>query len=243
MIKEDGLQAFSAEVRRTFSSPKEAIAWEARVNRRLINRAAVLNTAAWPAVNKEGHHRSKISKATVGNDGLTPSQRGGLKWKMIKNEIHPEYGITYAEVRRKKYNESLDRNDTRRIGRKGMVGDANPSRRPEVGRKISASLKAGIADGTIKTTKGMKIPKISEALKGNTAVKGYKWYNDGVHDVRLLPSDPASQGLQPGRLKTKEVGWSYTLLTCPHCGHVGGGGNMKRYHFTACKAVRTLDLD
>jgi hypothetical protein len=155
---------------------------------------------------------------------------------MIKNEIHPEYGITYAELRKKKFNESLDRNGTRRLGHKGLAGDANPARRPDVKQKIAETLKAGFANGRIKTSKGVKNQKISEALKGNTAVKGYKWYNDGIRDVRLHPTDPATQGLQFGRLKTKGAGWTYKILKCPNCGCEGGGGNMKRYHFDNCKS-------
>ena len=25
---------------------------------------------------------------------------------------------------------------------------------------------------------------------------------------------------------------------CPHCGLIGGGGNMKRYHFDNCKSLQ-----
>lgn len=30
-------------------------------------------------------------------------------------------------------------------------------------------------------------------------------------------------------------GYQYTKKTCPHCGTIGGGSNMSRYHFNNCK--------
>ncbi len=32
-------------------------------------------------------------------------------------------------------------------------------------------------------------------------------------------------------------GCSYTKITCPHCGVVGGGGNMTRHHFDNCRGI------
>lgn len=236
LVKTGTPQDFRAEVRRTFSSRNEAIAWEARVNRRIIKRKNVINECAWPAVSEEAQERSKVSRAMIGEDGLSPAQRAGIRWKIKKNEVDPTSGKTYGELRRMRYNQAIDREAMSKRSKEWHLKNENPTKRPEVRAKISNTLKAGIADGTIKTTKGMKISKISEALKGNTAVKGYKWYNDGVRDVRLLPTNPASQGLQLGRLKTRGAGWSYTVLKCPKCGHEGGGGNMKRYHFDACRS-------
>jgi hypothetical protein len=33
-----------------------------------------------------------------------------------------------------------------------------------------------------------------------------------------------------------EIRGEYKKFTCPHCKFVGGGGNMKRYHFDNCKS-------
>jgi hypothetical protein len=239
LVKTGDRQDFRPEVRRTFGSRAEAIAWEARVNKKIISRKNVINECAWPAVSEEAARRSVASKAAVGLDGLSVSQRAGLVQKANRSKIDPDTGMTYAERRRLRFNQSFSASGSREAmskrSKEWHTKNENPTKRPEIGQKISRSLKAGIADGSIKTTKGMKIPKISEALKGNTAVKGYKWYNDGVRDVRLQPSDPAALGLQAGRLKTKEAGWSYKILKCPICGHEGGGGNMKRYHFENCR--------
>jgi hypothetical protein len=86
LLKTSDISDFRVEIRRTFNTRSEAIAWEARVNKRILNRKNVLNKCAWPAVSEDAQKLSKISKAIIGDDGLTPAQRGGLKWKMIKNK-------------------------------------------------------------------------------------------------------------------------------------------------------------
>lgn len=239
LIEIDGSDAFKVEVRRIFDYAEEAKLWEARVNRRIIGRLGVLNECSWPAVSQEAMIRSKVSRAIVGSDGLTPAQRGGCNWKIKKYQVDPKSGLTFNDLRtlrRLEYLNNGGREAMSARSKKWHSENENPSKRADVRSKISTALKEGIAAGRIKTTKGMKIPKISKALKGNTAVKGYKWYNDGKTDSRLHPSDERIIDLQAGRINVKVKGWSYQQLICPHCQHTGGGGNMKRYHFDACKS-------
>jgi hypothetical protein len=37
------------------------------------------------------------------------------------------------------------------------------------------------------------------------------------------------------KMRLAQLGFKHELQTCPHCGTVGGGGNMTRYHFNKCK--------
>lgn len=240
LIKLDGKEKFKTEIRKTFETAAEAINWEHRVLKRIVGKEKIFNTCAWPAISEKQHKKSHSTKLIVGEDGLNIYQRAGLVQKQQRTKIDIETGLTFAELRKKRFNKTLDENGSREVlsqkHKEWLSKNENPTKRKEVRSKISNTLREGIASGRIKTTKGMIIPKISEKLKGNTAVKGYKWYNDGTKDFRFLPSDPKTKNLFKGRLyKNVELGFSYELVTCPHCGKQGGGGNMKRYHFDNCK--------
>lgn len=64
--------------------------------------------------------------------------------------------------------------------------------------------------------------KLSIARLGNKNRLGV------VHsdDIKKLISERTSAALKGKPKKT---------IACPHCGKIGGAGNMKRYHFTNCK--------
>ena len=87
-----------------------------------------------------------------------------------------------------------------------MVGNANPSKRPEVREKISKALK------------GRKLNK-AWRKKLSAARSGKEPWNKGK------PGVPNNAGLSA---MNKEV-------VCPHCKKVGGLGAMKRWHFGQCK--------
>ena len=56
---------------------------------------------------------------------------------------------------------------------------------------------------------------------------GKFWYNDGEKSYHIFP-EHALQHYVKGRIKKPAV-------TCPHCGKVGKGSNMTRFHFDNCK--------
>lgn len=58
------------------------------------------------------------------------------------------------------------------------------------------------------------------------------WYNNGENQIRLSVTDVVPGGYIRGRLKKN---FQYAERTCPHCGTVGKGGVMTRYHFDNCK--------
>lgn len=37
--------------------------------------------------------------------------------------------------------------------------------------------------------------------------------------------------------------YKYHTIECPHCGHTGGGGNMKRYHFDNCSKIKKREIE
>ena len=238
LIEQDGPEVFRTHVRRTFTTAEEAIYWEHRVLKRVLNRQNCLNQNAFPAVSREANLRATAKLKMLGDDGLNHYQRNGLKWKEKKHQIDPITCKTFGELRRERFNATLDRNGTRTVLKNILVKalkQNNPSKRPEVRQKIATTLKAQVAAGTFPTTKGRKFPQISEKLKGNKATAGLVWYNDGSKDYRLLPSDEKTASLREGRLFSAVRGKRYDKVTCPHCQTVGSGGNMVRYHFDACK--------
>jgi len=81
---------------------------------------------------------------------------------------------------------------------------------------------------------GESITKYVNKYKKNPINKGKVWYNNGSDNFRLDPLDPiiSNQNLVKGRLS---FGMVRSEHTCPHCGKVGKGPNMKGYHFDKCK--------
>lgn len=140
------------------------------------------------------------------------------------------------EVRKKKSLARLGEKNPS-FGKRGELspnlGRKNPMK-PETKAKLSASLK-----GKSGWNKGMKMPpmtdeqraKLSASLKGKPSHwKGKK--NPAVAEAnkkRVGEKRPYHSQFMTGRT------WSCLERTCPHCGTIGRGGNMLRYHFENCK--------
>ena len=61
---------------------------------------------------------------------------------------------------------------------------------------------------------------------------------------KLGPQSPEHLAKRIGKKQTEQTrklksilmtGKTQPIVTCPHCGKIGGSSNMKRYHFTKCK--------
>lgn len=233
LICEYGIGVFKTEIRRTFKTKEAAINWEHRVLRKILRWPDCLNESAFPAVSPEANRRATITLKEKGVDGLNHYERNGRKWKEKKNNIDSQTGLTFAEIRRLRFNESLNKNGTRYI--KGdITGEKNPAKKEDVRKKISNTLKERIASGQIiPWPTGKKLQYVSDRMKGSNIVAGMKWYNDGKKDYRLRPAE--ASGLIEGRLFSAVRGKKYAIVCCPHCGKEGSGGNMTRFHFDNCK--------
>jgi hypothetical protein len=122
-------------------------------------------------------------------------------------------------------------------GRRGPLSPSWGKSRPmseETRAKLSAALK-----GKPSWNKGIKMPPMSDerkarqsaALKGRTSpMKGRKNPNAAeANRKRIGEKRPAQSLAILGKT------WSCLERTCPHCGTIGRGGNMLRYHFENCK--------
>jgi len=91
------------------------------------------------------------------------------------------------------------------------------------------------------------------------AEKDLKWYTNGEEEKYCVEGTEPQGWYRGRRIKgtkfrprtkehskkislakkgksTKLKGYKYTKVSCPHCGAIGGGGNMTRLHFDNCKA-------
>lgn len=137
-------------------------------------------------------------------------------------------------------------------------GDDNVMRRPEVAAKVAASIKANMTEterarrsktmsamrrnGTVSRATGWKHTAGSKALMSERRAGGPAW-NAGISTGPEPDSvREAKRAAAKKRAATQDMGAlgrgkTYTMrkITCPHCGLIGSGGNMTRYHFDACK--------
>lgn len=238
LIQTDGHDAFKPEIRRTFASSQQAIRWELKVLRRVINFDTCLNKRAFPAVSDIARLQAHHTKSKIQENGLTGYQQAGLKWQQKKYLIDETSGLTYAVIRKNKYNATMiklgHRDRLREISRNRLKVN-NPAKRDSVKSKISSTLKQKHANGELKSTKGQKFQSISTKLIGNQNVTGTIWVTNGITDIRV-DLDQIPIGFVKGRTIVNNKGHKYRLLTCPICGKTGSGGNMKRYHFDNCKS-------
>lgn len=73
--------------------------------------------------------------------------------------------------------------------------------------------------------------------------QGKVFINDGITNKFIFESETSeylTNGWTLGRVFTNRTykGRVSTEYNCPHCGKVGYGGNMKRYHFDNCKLLK-----
>lgn len=139
-------------------------------------------------------------------------------------------------------------------------GDKNCMKRPEVVNKVSLGIKLNLEnnseelerrrermsrlrkDGTIQTAnKGQKtspeaIAKRVESRKRNNKPNKNLGRKAGP-DRPEVRENKRLAAIK--RCETKDMGLTrgltYEKHECPHCGKIGGGGNMIRYHYDNCK--------
>jgi hypothetical protein len=113
IIQVEGIDAFKAEVRKTFKTAEEAKRWESRVNKRIVGRPNVINKCAWPGISEAQQTKRHATRLVVGKDGLTGYQRAGRLQKEQRSVIDEMTGLSKADLRKMKLNQTLDKNGSR----------------------------------------------------------------------------------------------------------------------------------
>lgn len=75
----------------------------------------------------------------------------------------------------------------------------------------------------------------SELLAKQSAHMSEKYSGQGNPFYGKQHSETARKKMSKPRTNTANMRGPRQQKTCPHCGHVGAGGNMSRYHFNNCK--------
>lgn len=104
-------------------------------------------------------------------------------------------------------------------------------------------------------SKAQSIPKTdSHKKKLSDANIGNRWFNNGKISIQ---SKECPVGFKPGRIikfnegfnslsasiaGKKNLGKKQKLITCPHCGTIGGISTMKQHHFEKCSSIQLYTL-
>lgn len=251
LIEKYGLDSFETKIITIHTSIEEALQEELQLIRETRDMELSLNISA----GGDGQRSHKCRLITDKN-GLNSYQRAGIKLRQFLQTPYWREVCMPISIAKTKHTKST------KIGADGLTvyqrssilfqGDNNPSKNPEVKIKISNSVKKWITENpenvaiNIKKSKEvmktpdefglnshdyhsikMKTPEVNKAIDSC-------WYIDGIKDIRLRAEDEIPAGFKIGRTKNM-LGYKYEQVVCPYCGTIGSGGNMKRYHFEACK--------
>jgi hypothetical protein len=152
-----------------------------------------------------------------------------MKWTRLGCKDTPEVLLKKSKAR------SGNRNPS--FGKRGALspnwGRKNPMK-PETKAKLSAALK-----GKLGWNKGMKMPPMMDAqrVKISVALKGRVSPNKGNICPNVTEANKKRAGEKRPAQSLALLGktWTHAEKSCPHCGTIGAGGNMLRYHFDNCK--------
>lgn len=233
-----GPDAFDYSIRKVFDNAQAALNWEQRVISKFLNHPLCLNKGYFGKTiirDHEGNLKA-ASKAvdtkrkTICSNGLSILENAGKKLSATLKE-NPD--IVKKRTQKMLTNESYIQS-RRELSERLKIN--NPAFDPDVREKISDSVREYLKNnepafkGHTHTEKFKQHMSESRMGKGNPCFNKI-WVNDGKVNKRVLESD-MPVGFVKGRLPLQI---NRTERTCPHCGKVGKGPNMSRYHFDKCK--------
>jgi hypothetical protein len=248
IVENEGKDTFDIKICKVFNTPEDACAYEEKIIDKVMLFNGCLNKQNRlkfnPIWHEERTSKTHVSKLIVGPDGLNSYQRGGAKMKGVnKSKEHIDKMIATKS--------KIGDDGLTIFQRSAKYGENNASTRDEVKSKISCSIKKLHDEGGIFNTEESKRKERDTKSKiGDDGLNTYQrhslqisgdlnvmydtiWVNNSLEELRVDRSN-IPDGYVLGRLKTIK-GHKYEDKECPHCGKIGSGGNMKRYHFENCK--------
>lgn len=238
IIKLEGINAFTFEIRKIFNCPEKAKKWENKVLRKILKWPNVLNKNAWPAISKESQIKSHQTRSQIQNNGKTSYQNAAITWKLKENLIEPKSGLTYKEIKYLKMVKTKKANGTYGKSTNNYFKNNNPVYNQTIKEKMIRGLKLYYSNND-NHFKGKKHSEYSiklmtyKKLGINNPAYDTVWITNGIINKRVKINSIFPENFYLGRTKHKK-----SILkehTCPYCGLTGKGSNMKRYHFDNCK--------
>lgn len=171
-LKKYGRESFRREIVKTFSTEKEMYEYERDV---LVTEQVVQDARSYNMV--------------VGGSGgfkVTDIDEWKRKLKASRKGKTPSLGLKHTNESKQKM--SISRKGMK-AWNKGMSGTFTGRKHSEETKLLQSSIKKGLYDGE------------KNPMFGKSAVKGRKWYNNGVETFYLFPDDPLCENLTLGRLK------------------------------------------
>lgn len=153
-----------------------------------------------------------------------------MKWSRLG-------AVDTEEIRLKKSKARLGVNNPS-YGKRGELspnwGRKMPPKSAETRRKLSEALK-----GKPGWNKGMKMPPMSDEQRAklSASLKGKPSHWKGKNNPAVAEANKKRAGEKRPEHSAFMLGrtWQCAEKICLHCGKIGRGGNMLRYHFENCK--------
>lgn len=103
----------------------------------------------------------------------------------------------------------------------------------EEAREIEQALLDCFKPGLFNTYSSVKGMSLGDTMPGTKKPEHWrKWRSEFLAEKW---TDPAYRAKASENMRGPRA-----VVTCPHCGKEGGGGNMRRYHFDSCKARKLV---
>lgn len=162
------------------------------------------------------------------------------------------YDVTdkHREITSKIHKGKIVSDETKDLISKNRKGKNTGKNNPMFGKTHSDEVKNKISkSNTGKTHSEETKNKISEATKGKvinyetrqkisiakTGKKREPFSEEWLKKLSLSKKGRVMSEETKEKLIKSKTGMKYKESICPHCGKIGGGGNMIRYHFENCK--------
>jgi len=170
----------------------------------------------------------------------------------VKRGNKKRYDVTdkHREIISKTHKGKIVSCKTKELISKNRKGKNTGENNPMFGKSHSDEIKNKISKSNIgKTHSDETKKKISEANKGKvfnnetrkkisnakTGKKREPFSEEWLKKLSLSKKGRVMSEEAKEKLIKSKTGMKYKESICPHCGKIGGGGNMVRYHFENCK--------
>jgi len=183
---------------------------------------------------KRGHNKrynlTKAHKEIVSKTHKGKEVSEYTRSLISKNRKGKNSGVDNPMYGKKQTEETKDKISKARTGQKMNEETKDKISKARTGQKMNEETKDKISKSSMGRIVSKETrDKLSKAAKGKV-----------LSDITRMRISKSNMGKKMSaeainNYKKSRIGMKYKSSKCPHCGKVGGGGNMLRYHFDNCK--------